>query len=171
MHPLSTASGAAKSLDLSTGRERFLFSYVNTREIPTAQGHSRAPMNGMPITPVTRRIVPPHPNSPSSPLTGCPPPTCVTVACRPPAIAPIHRRAPACLPSSLAPFVATHPPPVTNRLSDFDSSRRVEPWRVGECSLTCEGRFFVVMHRTAIVLPQPMGVVQIERPFLQVIDS
>lgn len=84
----------------------------------------------------TRRIVPPHPNSPSSPLTGCPPPTCVTVACRPPAIAPIHRRVPACLPSSLAPFVATHPPPVTNRLSDFDSSRRVEPWRVGECSLT-----------------------------------
>ena len=94
-----------------------------------------------------------------------------TVARRPPAIVPIHGCAPACFPSSMAPFIATHPPPVTNRLSDFDSSRRVEPWRVGECSLTCEGRFFVVMHRTAIVLPQPMAVVQIEGAFLQLIDS
>ena len=73
--------------------------------------------------------------------------------------------------SAAAPFVATHPPLIANRLSILDSSRRVEPWRVGECSLTCEGRFFVVMHRTAIVLPQPMAVVQIEEVFLQLIDS
>ena len=73
--------------------------------------------------------------------------------------------------SAAAPFVAMHPPLIANRLSILDSSRRVEPWRVGECSLTCEGRFFVVMHRTAIVLPQPMAVVQIEEAFLQLIDS
>ena len=79
--------------------------------------------------------------------------------------------APAAQPSIVAPFVATHLPSVGNQPTVFNSSRSVEPWRVGERSLTLERRFFVVMHRTTPVLPQPMGVVQIERPFLQVIDS
>lgn len=94
-----------------------------------------------------------------------------TVACEPPDIAPFPGHVAELALSAAAPFVATHPPLIANRLSILDSSRRVEPWRVGECSLTCEGRFFVVMHRTAIVLPQPMAVVQIEGAFLQLIDS
>ena len=97
-------------------------------------------------------------------------PECATVAREPPDIALFLGHVAERADSDAAPFVATHPPLVANRLSILDSSRTVEPWRVGERSLTCEGRFFVVMHRTAIVLPQPMAVVQIEGAFLQLID-